>query len=291
MATTLPSSPERTGVAAPPDPMKTAPWRIVRTVRETRDTFTLRLEPVLDAPPFDAAPGQFNMLYAFGVGEVPISISGPPGPTRQLLHTLRAVGPVTQALQRLTRGDVLGLRGPYGTPWPVTLAEGQDVVMVAGGIGLAPLRPVLYHVLAHRERYGRLVVLFGARTPDDILFAKELEDWRGRFDVEVAVTVDRAYEGWRGHVGVVTSLIARAPFHPEDTTAFVCGPEVMMTFAARDLEHRGVPAARIWVSMERNMKCGVGLCGHCQLGPEFVCKDGPVFRFDHALPLIHVREL
>jgi NAD(P)H-flavin reductase len=291
MATIQPISPEASGPAPTPDPMRSAPWRVTRTVRETRDTFTLRLEPVDEGPPFTAAAGQFNMLYAFGIGEVPISISGPPGPTREIVHTLRAVGPVTQAFQKLARGDVIGLRGPYGTPWPVRLAEDQDVVLVAGGIGLAPLRPVLYQVLADRSKYGRLVVMFGARTPEDILFARELEDWRGRFDMDVAVTVDRAFEGWHGHVGVVTSLIGRAPFHAEDTTAFVCGPEVMMSFVARDLEHRGIPAERIWVSLERNMKCGLGWCGHCQLGPAFVCRDGPVFRYDQALPLLGIREL
>jgi NAD(P)H-flavin reductase len=271
--------------------MRTAAWKVVSTVAETRDTFTMVLEPASSKGTFTFKPGQFNMLYAFGVGEVPISISGPPGETSQLVHTIRAVGPVTNTIQSLKKGDVVGVRGPYGTAWPVELAKGHDVVFLAGGIGLAPLRPALYHVLANRANYGRVVLLFGARSPDDILYPRELETWRGRFDIEVDLTVDRAPTGWRGHVGVVTSLLPRAPFDAESTTAFVCGPEIMMHFSARDLEHRGVSPGRIWISMERNMKCGVGLCGHCQLGPTFICKDGPVYRYDRILPLLTVREL
>jgi NAD(P)H-flavin reductase len=186
---------------------------------------------------------------------------------------------------------VVGVRGPFGTAWPVDLAEGRDVVIVAGGIGLAPLRPALYHVLRHRRRFGRVVVLYGARTPADLLFARELESWRGRLDVELDVTVDRASPDWLGRVGVVTTLIPRAPLDPDRAIAFVCGPELMMHFVATDLEHRGMAAERIWLSTERNMKCGMALCGHCQLGPTFVCKDGPVFRWDRVKPLLSVREL
>lgn len=288
-----------TDVAAPAegpvarDPMRPEPWRIVRVANETRDTFTLTLEregPEARAP-FSFRPGQFNMLWSFGVGEVPISMSGPPGETRQIVHTLRAVGPVTRSFQKLRRGDVVGVRGPFGTAWPVDLAEGHDVVLVAGGIGLAPLRPAIYHVLQHRQRYGRVVVLFGARTPDDLLFERELEAWRGRLDVDLDVTVDRAPAEWFGHVGVVTTLMPRAPFDPAKAVAFVCGPEIMMHFAATDLGHRGVAPERVWISMERNMKCAVALCGHCQFGPTFVCKDGPVFRWDRMKPLLAVREL
>jgi NAD(P)H-flavin reductase len=170
-------------------------------------------------------------------------------------------------------------------------ARGHDVLIVAGGIGLAPLRPALEHVLAHRAQYDRVVLVYGARTPDDLLYRRQLETWRGRFDVEVLVTVDRGVGEWHGHVGVVTGLLSRAPFDPEDTLALLCGPEIMITFAARELERRGVPRSGIWVSLERNMKCGVGLCGHCQLGPTFVCKDGPVFPLDRAAPLLAVREL
>ncbi|MBI5709695.1 MAG: FAD/NAD(P)-binding protein [Candidatus Eisenbacteria bacterium] len=273
------------------DPMRPAPFRVARRVVETHDVFTLWLEPVGGPGGFSSQPGQFDMLYAFGAGEVPVSLSGPPGPVKQVVHTIRAVGPVTQSLQRLKRGDVVGLRGPFGSAWPVSLAEGSDVVLVAGGIGLAPLRPALYHVLSQRERYGRIVLLYGARTPRDILFAREIETWRGRFDADVEVVVDRAAPGWHGLVGVVTTLVPRAHFDPHNAVAFVCGPELMMTFTVRALAHHGVVPARTWVSLERNMKCAVGFCGHCQLGPTFICRDGPVYRWDRVAPLLGVREL
>jgi NAD(P)H-flavin reductase len=170
-------------------------------------------------------------------------------------------------------------------------AEGNDVVVVAGGIGLAPLRPAIYHLLSQRERYGKVVLLYGARTPDDILFRRELELWRARFDMDVHVTVDRATGKWKGNVGVVTTLIPKAAFDRLNTIAMVCGPEVMMRFTALELEKRGVPSGCIFLSMERNMKCGIGLCGHCQFGPTFVCKDGPVFRYDRIKQLVATREI
>jgi NAD(P)H-flavin reductase len=274
------------------DPMRPVPFTVRQAQRETGDTFTLVLEPpqgVSGVFPF--SPGQFNMLYVFGVGEVPISISGDPARPEALVHTIRAVGAVTRAMQRLSRGDVVGVRGPFGAPWPVDQAHGQDVVLVAGGIGLAPLRPALYHVLLHRGQYGRVVLLYGARTPRDILFARELKEWRGRFDMEVEVTVDRATIEWQGSVGVVTKLVDRAPFDPASTMAFLCGPEIMMRFAVLALQRRGVDDQGVFVSMERNMKCGVGLCGHCQLGPVFVCRDGPVFRYDQIASLFAQREV
>jgi NAD(P)H-flavin reductase len=219
------------------------------------------------------------MVYVFGVGEIPISISGDPAKSRMLVHTTRAVGTVTKAMDKMRRGDILGIRGPYGTPWPIDHANGLDVVFVAGGIGLAPLRPALYEVVAHREQYGKVVLLYGTRTPLDVPFRQELENWRARFDLEIYVTVDRAMSGWRGNVGVVTNLISRAPFDPRNTMAFVCGPEIMMRFTTMELHKRGVDNEHIFVSMERNMKCAIGLCGHCQFGSVFVCKDGPVFQY------------
>jgi NAD(P)H-flavin reductase len=180
-------------------------------------------------------------------------------------------------MYQLKRGDQIGVRGPYGSHWPLTAAAGNDVVLVAGGLGLAPLRPALYQLLAHREQYGKVVLLYGTRTPADMLYRHELGHWRARFDVEVLITVDRAIRQWRGEVGVVTRLIPRAPFDPRNTIALVCGPEVMMRHAVLELQRRGVAAERIYLSLERNMKCAIGLCGHCQLGPVFVCKDGPVF--------------
>jgi NAD(P)H-flavin reductase len=282
------AAPELAVTAA--DPMRPRPFVVLRTSRETGDTFTLTLEPTEGCgSPF--APGQFNMLYVFGVGEAPISISGDPAKPEILVHTVRAVGSVTRALQGLSKGDQVGVRGPFGTPWPVEQAHGHDVVVVAGGIGLAPLRPVLYHLLLHRGQYGRVVLLYGARTPRDLLFARELRDWRSRFDLEVEVTVDRATAEWLGAVGVVTKLIGRSPFDPASAMAFVCGPEVMIRFTAMALQGRGVADPNIFVSLERNMRCAVGLCGHCQFGPAFVCKDGPVFRYDRALPFFGLREV
>lgn len=275
-----------------PDPMIPSPFVVQKVRRETGDTYTLELtRPEGQAADFPFAPGQFNMLYAFGAGEVPISMSGTPGRVNEVVHTIRAVGPVTEQLRHLKAGDMVGLRGPFGTPWPVDAVEGHDIVLVAGGIGLAPLRPAIYHLLAHRERYGRVTLLFGARTPHDILFAKEIEVWRGRFDVTVEVVVDRAAPGWHGFVGVVTSLVPRAPFDPHNAVAFVCGPEIMMKFGVQELAARGVDATRIFVSLERNMKCAVGLCGHCQLGPAFICKDGPVYRYDRMSTLLGIREV
>lgn len=263
---------------------------IVRVRRETSDTFTFDL----DARPrggFRFAPGQFNMLYAFGLGEVPISISGDPLKPAVLTHTIRAVGPTTRALEALKKGDPVGVRGPFGTPWPVDQALGKDVIVVAGGIGLAPLRPAIYSMLSRRQVFGKLCIAYGARTPADILYGKEIERWRGRIDVDLEVTVDRGDPDWRGHTGVVTGLLRRFELDAERTVAMLCGPEVMMRFAARELESLGVPAASIYLSMERNMKCGVGSCGHCQLGPSFVCKDGPVYPLTKVEPLMSVREL
>jgi NAD(P)H-flavin reductase len=255
------------------------PYRIQRVRPETGDTFTLDLAPAegVEAPSF--APGQFNMLYVFGVGEVPISISGD-SRRSPLQHTTRVVGPVTRGMRRLKRGDTVGVRGPFGHPWPVEEAEGRDLVLVAGGIGLAPLRPALLHAIAYREKYGKVVLLYGTRTPEDILYRNELQRWRGNLDLGVHVTVDRATSDWRGNVGVVTRFIPRTPFAPTNALALVCGPEVMMRFTVMELQRRGVPTDCIYISMERNMKCAVGFCGRCQYGPSFICKDGPVFRFD-----------
>lgn len=273
-------------IANVPDPMLPQLYRVQRVRREIPDTFTLELEPEegVDIPPF--ASGQFNMLYVFGVGEIPISISGDPARRRPLVHTTRAVGTVSKAMRELQPEDVIGVRGPFGSHWPIERAMGKDVVLVAGGIGLAPLRSAMYQVIAQREKYGKVVLLYGARTPEDILYRREVEHWRAHFDLEVYVTVDNATGKWRGSVGVVTRLIPRAPFDPLNTVAMICGPEVMMRFTAAELEKRGVATENIFVSMERNMKCAIGLCGHCQYGPHFVCKDGPVFQYSHVQDLL-----
>ena len=204
---------------------------------------------------------------------------------------MRAVGAVSAAITRLRRGTIIGVRGPYGSSWPVAESEGSDIVIVAGGLGLAPLRPAIYAVLARRQRYGRVVVLYGARSPADILYRRELEAWRRRLDVDIVVTVDHAAADWRGNVGVVPALIPRIPFDPDHAVAMVCGPEIMMRFTIDALRQRGLPADQIYLSMERNMKCAVGLCGHCQFGPAFVCRDGPVFRFDRIAAIFNIREI
>ena len=257
--------------------------------RDAPQVWTLDVEVEESALSF--LPGQFNMLTVFGVGEVPISLSGDPGELGRLVHTIRAVGPVSAALTRLSPGDMIGLRGPFGVGWPMAEAVSRDVVVVAGGLGLAPLRPALYRLLAERARYGKIALLYGTRSPADILFRHELESWRRRLDIDIAVTVDHADSNWRGHVGVVTTLIARAAFDPLHATALVCGPEVMMRFAIAALRDAGLGDEAIYLSMERNMKCAIGFCGHCQLGTVFVCRDGPVFRYDRVRKLLALKEV
>lgn len=273
------------------NPMLPQTFRVRKVMNDTYDTFTLELTPSHGGSEFSFKPGQFNMLYLHGVGEVPISISGDPARSNVLVHTTRAVGTVTKVMSKLKVGDLIGVRGPYGTSWPVDEAEGNDVVIVAGGIGLAPLRPALYHILSNRTKYGKVVLLYGTRTPSDILYRKDLEQLRSRFDLEVHVTVDRAMGNWRGNVGVVTNLISKAPFDPTSTVVMVCGPEIMMRFTVMGLQKRGVAFENIYLSLERNMKCAVGFCGHCQFGPVFVCKDGPVFRYDKVREFLNKREI
>jgi len=273
------------------DPMIPVVYQVERVRRETHDTFTLDLNPSNGTGMHSFAPGQFNMLYVFGVGEVPISISSDARECPALQHTTRMVGAVTKAMGALKQGDFIGVRGPFGSHWPVQEETNCDYLIITGGIGLAPLRPALYHLMNHRDKYRKIVLLYGARAPEDILFRRELERWRGKFDLEIQVTVDRGANGWRGNVGVVTSLIGRAPFDPSNSVALICGPEVMMRFAVMELQRRGVPPQNTYLSMERNMKCALGFCGHCQYGPMFMCKDGPVFRFDRIAKIFGQAEL
>jgi NAD(P)H-flavin reductase len=268
-------------------PYLPAPMTVARVVRESPGVVTLGF----DVPGgFPFRPGQFNMLYAHGVGEVPISISGDTHEPARLLHTIRAVGAVTRVLEGLEEGSVIGVRGPYGSGWPVEDARGRDVLFVAGGLGLAPLRPAILHVLSNRADYGRVEILYGARTPADLLFQEDLRRWRAQPDCRVEVIVDQAGRDWGGPVGVVTRLLDDSLVHPRDAV-LVCGPEIMMRFVARELERQGISRSSIWLSMERSMKCGVGLCGHCQLGGSFVCKDGPVYRLDRVAPWLAGREI
>ncbi|MCB9832094.1 MAG: FAD/NAD(P)-binding protein [Planctomycetes bacterium] len=272
--------------------LRPVPYVLRDKWQETADTWSMALEPAEAWLQADRGePGQFNMLWAFGVGESAISISGPTHGTGPLVHTIRACGNVTRKLCAMKAGEVVGLRGPYGKPWPIESLKGRDLIIMAGGIGLAPLRPVVYHILANREDFGRVSLLYGARRPEDILFANELSGWRGRMELDVLITVDAADSSWFGNVGTVTRLVRRNPFEVDGAAALVCGPEIMMQYSAQTLLDAGMNQDSIWVSMERNMKCGVGLCGHCQVGPEFVCKTGPVYPLERIANLLATREM
>jgi NAD(P)H-flavin reductase len=231
------------------------------------------------------------MLWVFGVGELPISISGDPALHDRLVYTVRSVGQATHSLVNREVGDGVGVRGPFGTGWPVEAARERDVIVVAGGIGLAPLRPVIYHVLQNRKDYGRLVILYGGRSPRDLLYRKELAAWARSRETQVLVTVDYGGLNWRGHVGVVTTLFKYSRLQPGRSIAMVCGPEIMMRFVVRELEMQGLSRDNIYLSMERNMKCAVGFCGHCQYGAHFICKDGPIFRYEQIRKLLEKYEL
>lgn len=239
--------------------------------------------------------GQFNMLYRFGIGEIPISISSDPAHPHRLGHTIRFVGRVTDAFRALQPGDELGVRGPFGTAWPLADAEGGDLLVVAGGLGVCPVRPAIESAMRHRDRYRRLILLVGARTPGLLPYREQLDRWLATMEslgVELHLTVDEATEpGWLHGVGVVTTLFPKAKLEPARTTAFICGPEIMMRFSSKGLLEEGVPLDRVYVSLERNMQCAIGICGHCQFGPYFVCGDGPVFRYDRVADLMEVREL
>ena len=267
------------------------PYTVRRRHRETGDIVTLEMAAADGGGLPGFIPGQFNMLYVFGVGEVPISISGDPLREQALVHTVRAVGSVTRRVFGLRRGDQLGVRGPFGSGWPVAETADRDIVVIAGGIGLAPLRPLVYHLLRRHRHRGELALLYGARSPDELVFCRDLHRWQNRNDIQVAVTVDAAYRGWNGHVGVVTRLIGQLNVHAPEALAMVCGPEIMMRFALWELLQRGFEPSNIHLSLERHMQCGIGICGHCQFGPELVCRDGPVFAYPRIAPWFLEREV
>ncbi len=273
------------------DPMLPQTAVIKRIQYETLDTATYSLaftDPAV-AKRFRFLPGQFNMLYLPGIGEVAISISSDPAQPTALLHTIREAGNVTGAIAQLKKGDLIGVRGPYGSAWPVEKAENNDLIFVSGGIGLAPLRPAIYHIINHRERYKRVTILVGARSPADLLYPKEYDVWR-EHDIDVVITVDRADDSWRGQVGVVPMMFYRLRPDPRRTVVFSCGPEIMMRFVIYEALARRIPKRCIYLSLERNMKCAVGFCGHCQYGPFFLCKEGPVLSFDRVEPFFGVEE-
>lgn len=275
------------------DPWLSYPVEITGLREETPGvaTYNLQFHDKNVAETYRFRPGQFNMLYLPGIGEAAISISSDPERNDGLLHTIRTAGNVTRALARLGEGGSLGLRGPFGSSWPLDDYAGWDLVIVAGGIGLAPLRPVIYRALAERDTFGRITLLCGARSPENLLYQQEYESWKQRGAI-VDVTVDRSVPGWQGHVGVVPLLLDRVRLErPEKTAVFICGPEVMMWYTARSAREKGIAAGSIWINMERNMNCAVGLCGHCQFGPAFICKDGPILRFDTLAPFLRVKDL
>jgi NAD(P)H-flavin reductase len=241
-------------------------------------TFWLRLKDPALQKAYTFQPGQFNMLYVPGVGEAAISISSDAKNRDSIGHTIRFAGNVTRAVSRLKIGDAVGIRGPFGTSWPMEELRGLDVIIAAGGIGLPPLRPAIYQILQNRSQYGKVFVLYGARTPGDLLYTSEFDKWR-KAGIDVQITVDRADDTWQGQVGVVPTLFYRFRTDPARSAVLTCGPEIMIRFVVFEALARRLPSNRIFVSLERNMKCGQGFCGHCQLGPFFVCKDGPVFPF------------
>jgi len=269
-------------------PMTPLMYRITRRTEELADTVTLALQPIgeaIDRP----RPGQFTMLWAFGVGEAPISLARIE-PDGSLVHTIRAVGAVTTALCGMGVGDEVGVRGPFGSSWPVETAEADDVLIVAGGLGLSPVRPIVDHALANRDRFRRVTLFVGAREPSVLLYRDELAAWADDDRLDIEVIVDTADEQWNGHVGLITKLIANASLDATRTHAFLCGPEPMMKFGAIAALDQGLPGHQIWLSLERNMQCAVVLCGHCQLGPLFICREGPVVSWPQVESLLRISE-
>jgi NAD(P)H-flavin reductase len=270
-----------------PNPLVPNVYRVAENISESTDIATLYLEPPAGTQ-YQGAPGQFNMLYAFGIGEVPVSISRGPTADGLIGHTIRAVGATTKALIGLQPGDSIGLRGPYGSSWPLEITKRKDVLLVAGGLGLVPLRPVIDQIIANRSAYGHVVLLYGVQSPENIVYVSELDSWASQHDFEVELTVDRATAGWLGNVGIVTDLIQNITLEPTNTVAMICGPGLMMRFSVAALENTGWDSTSIFLSMERNMKCAIGMCGRCQYGPTFICKDGPVFNYSQIEHLFRI---
>jgi NAD(P)H-flavin reductase len=261
---------------------------IVDKIREAENIDTYRLCFVDDEVrrSFRFAAGQFNMVYLFGVGEVAISIVSDPDEPEFLDHTIRVVGRVTEAIARLQQGDVLGIRGPFGRGWPLDEAQGKDVVIVTGGLGCAPVVGAIEYIFRRRRQYGAVKILHGVKTPHDLLYRERFDAWRRHPDTEVLLTSDQPDKTWHYHVGVVTELFEQVTIDPARTLVLMCGPEIMMRLGVPILMQRGIPANAIYSSLERHMECGIGLCGHCQLGPFFLCKDGPVMRYDRVMPWV-----
>jgi len=263
------------------DPMVPTLYRVERYIQESYDTFTLGLKPSSPADlkeiepggkQYSCSPGQFNMLYVFGMGEVPVCISASPGKGGLLCHTARAVGGVTRAMQALKAGDLIGVRGPFGSHWPIEESTGKNVVIVAGGMGLAPLKPAIQALLDRRSDFAKHIILYGTRSAGDIIYKEDLENWRAQHGVEL-------------HIGGVRKFLGQITIDPANTVAMICGPDILMRFAVNELMQHKMSGDDIYVSLERNMKCAIGFCGHCQFGQHFVCKDGPVFQYSRLSTL------
>ena len=254
------------------------------------DTYELAFEDANVAARFQFQPGQFNMLYLPGIGEAAISISSDPDRPERLLHTVREVGNVTRALARLRIGDQLLVRGPFGSAWPMEECRGCDLVIAGGGVGLAPLRPIVHHVINHRGDFGNVHLLYGSRRPADLLYADEFDAWRAA-GIDVEVTVDLADDAWKGHIGVVPALFYRLRLQAARTRVLTCGPEIMMRFVIFEALARRIPPERIYLTLERSMNCALGFCGRCQLGPAFICKNGPVFTYEQMAPYLDLEDL
>lgn len=253
---------------------------IIERIQESSTVFTFRLrfiDQFLHAQ-FRFQPGQFNMVYLYGVGEVPISIVSDPGNDKFFDHTIRVVGRVTKGLEKLTIGDRVGIRGPYGRGWPLSYAKKKNIIIITGGLGCAPVVSVINYILARRSQYGNLKILQGLKHSDDFIFHQQYEAWGKMPNTEVLIAADRAEKNWPWYSGRVTDMLADIVILSE-TVVMLCGPEIMMHVAIKELVKNGLPEENIFLSMERNMECAVGHCGHCQYGGLFVCKDGPVFAY------------
>ena len=273
---------------APTDPWRSHPTRIVSILDETPGvrTYELAFEEAEVRTHYRFAAGQFNMLYLPGIGEAAVSVSSDPDHRGTIAHTVRAVGNVTDALARLAMGEQVLVRGPFGAPWPIDGVAGRDVVIVAGGLGLASQRAAIRQ-LARRADRGRTIVLHGAKRPEGLLYATEYDRWRAA-GIDVRTIVDEGDVSWTGRIGLVTHLLEIVPIDPAATTILCCGPDAMMVGVADAAIRRGVAAESIFLSLERTMACAVAHCGLCQFGPHFVCRDGPVLRYDRIADLMRV---
>jgi len=275
------------------NPFVPKPAEIVERRHEAKNIYTyrLRLCEKKDRQHYGFFPGQFNMLYVFGVGEIPISISSDPTDLESIDHIIRVVGTVSRALGECKKGDILGLRGPFGSQWPLEETQEKDILFVTGGLGCAPVMGAIHYILKRRKSYGAVKILHGIKAPHDLIYQKKIQEWKKFPDTEVHLTSDSGDKHWKYHIGVVTNLLEKIELRPEETIVMMCGPEIMMHFAIKEFLRREIPPEQIYLSMERNMKCALGFCGHCQYGPQFICKDGPILRYDRIQEIFKLKEI